>query len=83
MTEIKIDLKDPKYYVNRELSWLDFNYRWDLQVNPALSINQLRQSTHLDIMKKFKLLQLPLNAREVPRCWVIVAFKFFLLTVRM
>ncbi len=27
MTEIKIDLKDPKYYVNRELSWLDFNYR--------------------------------------------------------
>ena len=23
----EINLKDPKYYVNRELSWLDFNYR--------------------------------------------------------
>lgn len=23
----EIDLRDPRYYVNRELSWLDFNYR--------------------------------------------------------
>ena len=26
-TTPEIDFKDPKYYTNRELSWLDFNYR--------------------------------------------------------
>ena len=26
-TAPQIDFKDPKYYTNRELSWLDFNYR--------------------------------------------------------
>jgi len=26
-TAPEIDFKDPKYYTNRELSWLDFNYR--------------------------------------------------------
>ena len=27
MANTKINLKDPSYYTNRELSWLDFNYR--------------------------------------------------------
>lgn len=26
-SEVKIDFKDPEYYANRELSWLQFNYR--------------------------------------------------------
>ena len=43
-----IDLKSPEYYVNREMSWLDFNYR----------ILSEARDKHIPLMERLKFLSI-------------------------